>query len=99
MDKHDGSYQRDRSASPYHSYRWTRLSRVFRAQHPLCEECRRRGIIKAAEVVDHIIPYPVCKDFYDTKNLQSLCAECNVEKGNRDKRVIKEWRKTHTKNK
>lgn len=90
-----GGYNRERSADLYHTNRWTRLSRVFRASHPLCEECKRQGIIKAAAVVDHIVPYPVCEDFFDTKNLQSLCEDCNRAKGNRDKKLIQAWRRSH----
>ena len=99
VDKRDGTYQRERSANPYHTYRWTRLSRAFRAEHPLCAECQRQGVVKAADVVDHIVPWPVCQDFYDRSNLQSLCEDCNRTKGNRDKRIIAEWRKTHPQNK
>ena len=89
-----GGYQRERSSDLYHTYRWTRLSRAFRQSHPLCAECARIGRLKAAEVVDHIVPFPVCRDFFDESNLQSLCADCNIAKGNRDKAIIKEWRRT-----
>ena len=92
-------YVRKRSDDPYHSWRWTRLSRAFRAEHPLCEECRRRGIIKAATVVDHVVPWPVCEDFFDRSNLQSLCEACNHDKGQRDKVIIRQWRKSHPDNK
>lgn len=88
-------YDRLRSDSPYHTARWTRISRAFRATHPLCEECLKRGVFKSAEVVDHIVPWPVCVDFYDEKNLQSLCEDCNRAKGNRDKKTIQEWRISH----
>ena len=93
--KPQGGYQRERSADPYHTNRWTKLSRAWRANHPLCEECKSKGIIKAAAVVDHIDPWPICEDFFDTKNLQSLCEDCNRAKGNRDKKRIQQWRKTH----
>ena len=94
-DADSGGYQRERSSDLYHTYRWTRLSRAFRQSHPLCAECARNGRLKAAEVVDHIVPYPVCRDFFDEGNLQSLCSDCNIAKGNRDKVVIAEWRRTH----
>ena len=90
-----GGYQRERSNDLYHTYRWTRLSRAFRQSHPLCAECARHGRLKAAEVVDHITPFPVCRDFFDESNLQSLCSDCNIAKGNRDKVIISEWRRTH----
>lgn len=95
VDKHDGGYHREASDPRYHTPRWTRLSRMWRISHPLCEECRRRGVIKAADCVDHIIPAPICEDFYDEKNLQSLCSECNMLKGMKDKKLIQEWRRTH----
>ncbi len=95
VDSHDGRYHRDRSADPYHTSRWTRISKTWRMSHPLCAECRRKGIIKPADVVDHIIPWPVCQDFYDTSNLQSLCEDCNHEKGQRDKSIIAAWRRKH----
>lgn len=94
-DTDSGGYQRERSSDLYHTYRWTRLSRAFRQSHPLCAECARNGRLKAAEVVDHIVPFPVCRDFFDESNLQSLCSDCNIAKGNRDKAVIAEWRRTH----
>lgn len=93
VDSHDGGYHRERSADPYHTARWTRISRAWRMTHPLCAECRKKGIVKPAEVVDHIIPWPVCEDFYDTANLQSLCEACNHEKGQRDKKKIQEWKR------
>lgn len=93
IDTHDGKYHRERSADLYHSARWTRLSRAYRIEHPLCEECRRNGVTKSATVVDHIVPYPICESyFYDRRNLQSLCDECNHKKGQLDKKLIQEWK-------
>ena len=71
--------------------------KVLRRAGYLCEECKRKGIIKAAECVDHIDPWPICEDyFFDTRNLQALCNKCNIEKGNKDKKRIQEWRKNKT---
>lgn len=95
VDSHDGKYHRERSADLYHTARWTRLSMAFRIEHPLCELCKEKGIIKAATCVDHIIPYPICAGyFFDRSNLQALCDKCNHEKGQRDKKVIQQWKKT-----
>ena len=93
-EKSDG-YVRRRSDEPYHSSRWTKLARAWKVEHPLCEECKRKGIIKAAEVVDHIVPWPICEDFFDRSNLQSLCEECNLEKGYKDRPVIERWKREH----
>lgn len=93
--RNKGGNERPRSSDPYHSYRWTRLSRRWRAEHPVCAECLKTGRYVAAEVVDHVVPWPVCGDFFDEGNLQSLCGQCNIAKGNRDKKIIREWRKAH----
>lgn len=88
---------RPRSDSPYHSSRWTKLAKAWKAEHPLCEECKRKGIVKPAEVVDHIVPWPICEDFFDRSNLQSLCAECNMLKGIKDRPAIIRWKQEHRK--
>ena len=96
VDSHDGGYHRERSDAPYNTWRWIKLSKAFRIEHPLCEECKRNGIIKPATCVDHIEPWPICASyFYDRSNLQSLCDECNHLKGQRDKKKIQEWKRTH----
>lgn len=91
----DQVYERKRSDDLYHTWRWTKESRAFRFSNPLCAECERSGIIKASEVVDHIIPYPVCKDFWDQSNWQALCTRCNADKGNRDKKIINKYKQNH----
>lgn len=95
VDKHDGNYHRAASDALYHSTRWTKLSKRFRTSHPLCEECKRKGIIREAQCVDHIIPFPICADFFDESNLQALCNECNMLKGIRDRERIQQWRRAN----
>ena len=92
-------YSRRRSDPLYHSSRWTKLARAWKVAHPLCEECRRKGLIVPAEAVDHIVPWPVCGDFFDVSNLQSLCADCNRMKGYRDRPVIEKWKREHKEDK
>ena len=41
-----------------------------------------------SEVVDHIVPVALCDDFWDRSNWQALCRKCNIEKGNKDKKLI-----------
>lgn len=88
-------YVRERSDERYHSARWARLSARWRIAHPLCEECRRQGIITAADCVDHIEPVQIHGDFFDETNLQSLCNRCNMLKGERDRKRIQEWKREH----
>lgn len=84
--------ERPRSADEYHTARWTRESRDFRRLHPLCQRCESKGIIRASEVTDHIVPSEVHGDFWDRKNWQALCKRCNIEKGNEDKKLIQQFR-------
>lgn len=88
-----------RSHDNYHTSRWTKASKVFKANHPICAECYRRGLIVPAEVTDHIIPWPVCEDFWDEKNWQSLCKRCNHDKGQRDKKLIQKYKLEKTERK
>lgn len=91
----EGKYDRKRSADLYHTTRWTKLSRRYRMAHPLCAECQRNGRIEPATCVDHIVPWPVCGEqgFFDESNLQPLCNKCNHDKGQRDKKLIEQWKR------
>lgn len=60
----------------YKTKRWERTSKQFRLKNPLCIECLANGIVRKADVVDHIVEL---KDDWDKRldwdNLQSLCHE------------------------
>lgn len=86
--KPSGGYHRVKSDDRYHSWRWTKESKAFREEHPLCAECLKKGLLVPSKVVDHIIPVAICEDFWDQDNWQSLCSKCNADKGNRDKTII-----------
>lgn len=51
-DHHRGSF-RERGYSSL----WDRSSRIYRAAHPLCVGCQAIGVVKATELVDHVIPH------------------------------------------
>lgn len=86
--KPSDGYHRVRSDDRYHSWRWTKESKAFREEHPLCAECLKKGLLVPSKVVDHIVPVAICEDFFDQNNWQALCDKCNVVKGNRDKKII-----------
>jgi 5-methylcytosine-specific restriction protein A len=49
------------------------------ANAPLCKACSDAGRVRAARVIDHIVP--LCKGGSDTDdNTQPLCAECHDDK-------------------
>lgn len=67
--KRDGKYIKF-----YKSKQWENTSRIYRLNHPLCEDCLEEEIIKKVDVVDHKIEI---KDDWskrlDRNNLRSLC--------------------------
>jgi|SRR5215468_6480678 len=56
----------------YKTARWKRLRKLQLMQHPLCKFCLERGIVTAANVVDHVAPHKGI-----TGDLQSLCEPCH----------------------
>lgn len=64
-----------------YTYKWQKASKAFLARHPLCVMCQHNGIVKAAEVVDHIKPHRGNQIlFWDKKNWQPLCKKCHDRK-------------------
>ena len=78
-DKHQSRVkQRDRDRGTAHQRgydaEWKKHRNQFLLEHPLCVECRRKGYVMPATVVDHIIPHKGDKDlFWNKSNWQPLC--------------------------
>jgi 5-methylcytosine-specific restriction protein A len=51
---------------------WDKISRAYRASHPLCEDCEAEGRLTPVDEVDHIIPLDK-GGTNDDGNLRSLC--------------------------
>ena len=61
--------------------RWRRVAKSFLQKHPLCAECERKGVIRMATCVDHIVPHHGDSAlFWDSSNWQPLCQECHSRK-------------------
>jgi len=63
---------------------WKRVRAAYRRDNPLCEQCKRLGIISIGRVIDHIVER---NDLiargdspYDPAFLQNLCTSCNMAK-------------------
>ena len=69
----------------YQSRRWRSLRSLKLQQNPLCEECEKNGILRPADMVDHIVPINKGGAPLDMSNLQSLCNRCHAIKTARDK--------------
>ena len=87
----DSQYNKYRrtSVKTYDTTRWKRVRRDFLYKNPLCEECLKLGIIKAAELVHHRIPIKNGGAEYDYSNLFVMSAIT----GYTGKWKKKKWRK------
>ena len=61
----------------YGTAAWKRTRRAHIALEPLCRHCGQQGIIKAGEVVDHIIERKDGGADHAHDNLQTLCNGCH----------------------
>lgn len=56
--------------------KWRKARDLYLKSHPLCVDCLRCSIIRAATVVDHIEPHRgVYEKFWDESNWQALCEQ------------------------
>ena len=61
--------------------KWQRASKAHLREHPLCEECLKRGKYTQATAVDHRVPHRGDhKLFWDRSNWRSLCKPCHDRK-------------------
>ena len=78
--RYDKSRQGDEFRKFYSSRQWIAARDRHKQVEPLCRECRKRGLVAAVEIVDHIIPIRNGGDRLDDSNLQSLCWSCHSTK-------------------
>jgi 5-methylcytosine-specific restriction enzyme A len=76
--KKSWSYNDDKR---YKLSRWTNLAKAHKLKNSFCVECKKQGIIKTADVTDHIHAVRLGGSFWDWNNLQSLCtSHHNIKK-------------------
>lgn len=64
-----------------YNYRWQKARITWLRSNPLCRIHSENGIVKAAEVIDHIIPHAGDQGlFWDKSNWQPLCKACHDHK-------------------
>lgn len=82
-DKHkrqyDSQYNKVRGSAASRGYnkRWQKIRAMVLADEPLCRECAKHGIVKAATDVHHIDGNVANMD---RSNLEPLCHECHSRK-------------------
>jgi 5-methylcytosine-specific restriction protein A len=76
--QHDDS-RRGTSSERGYTGAWQRARAAYLRVHPLCRRCERDGVLKAASVVDHIVPHRGDDTlFWDSDgNWQPLCKRCH----------------------
>lgn len=72
----------------YNSRQWRRLRQYVMQMNPLCKYCKEKGIIKAGECIDHIIPIRFGGDKLSISNLQTLCNSCHAVKSGKEAHKI-----------
>lgn len=68
----------------YNTARWRKLREMQLAEHPLCEECERKGNVMPANECDHITPHNWNEDAFWDGPFQSLCKPCHSQKTKRE---------------
>jgi 5-methylcytosine-specific restriction protein A len=67
----------------YNTSKWTKTSKRFREENPLCERCEAKGITEIAKEVHHEPPLLVLLkrklNPHDELYLHSLCNQCHAE--------------------
>jgi 5-methylcytosine-specific restriction protein A len=69
--------RRSGTMNVYDDRRWRRVRLLHLKDEPLCRHCKEKGLVVAAEMVDHIKPLTAGGEKYDDSNLQSLCSTCH----------------------
>lgn len=74
--------ERGTSASRGYTYRWSKVSKQYRVNHPLCVMCEAKGKLTPSQCVDHIVAVEDKDDlnFWNEDNWQALCNECHSRK-------------------
>ncbi len=69
-------YGRDPATKKRYGHAWEKIRKAYVAEHPYCEECFTRGIIRPVEHVHHKKPL-TAGGTHDFSNLVSLCKSCH----------------------
>lgn len=76
-------YDRDPVTRKRYGREWKRIRDRYIVEHPLCEECKKKGKLTPVQEVHHIIPLSK-GGTHAEDNLMSLCTPCHSEVSARD---------------
>lgn len=91
--EHGGREYTDKQDSIYDSKLWKATRRRQLSLQPLCQACLCKGIITAAQHVDHVFPWrQISKEAFTRNIFQSLCQEHHSYKTGKEKHgIIIHW--------
>ena len=69
-------YKRDPDTYKRYGSRWRKIRQLYIKDHPVCELCERKNILKPVEEVHHIVPLSQ-GGTHREENLMSLCKSCH----------------------
>lgn len=71
----------------YNSTKWVNLRKAYLMEHPLCEECEKAGIVRAATEVHHVYEISngnteiemedIALNPWKYDGLMALCSDCH----------------------
>lgn len=62
-----------------YGHKWTKFRNRYIRENPYCEHCRRKGKIRIAQQVHHIIEVIKGGSLLDPENVESICEECHIK--------------------
>lgn len=86
---HSPTDMREMRRKAYNLTAWRNLREAHLKYHPLCAECEKKGVVRPATQVHHIIsPFKGGKvnyeRFLDPNNLESICPVCHAAIHNKE---------------
>ena len=87
--KHNPTDMRELRQKAYNTTIWRKIRLTYLKEHPICEECLKKGKVTPATSVHHIkspfkggeINYTLLQDY---SNLEAVCHECHAEIHNKE---------------
>jgi len=68
----------------YNSRKWRNARAKYLEKHPLCENCKKKGLYVSAYLVDHITAINKGGSKFNEKNFQALCEKCHNKKSGKE---------------
>ena len=69
-------YKRNPNTYKRYGNRWRKIRQLYIKEHPVCELCERKNILRPVEEVHHVIPLSKGGSHHKD-NLMSLCKSCH----------------------